>query len=113
MKNYNFINCEAHDYTISNDCFDADFDDSDWDNASVTEELDTEYCSSDCPADTLIRKLPVKVVGRSESSTVYDCGENTTGYPVLTVRAKRGETVSVRFSEELLPFPKACIPEYR
>lgn len=103
VSDYDFLKHEHHDYTISNDCFDADFDDSDWGNASVTEELDTEYCSSDCPADTLIRKLPVKVVGRSESSTVYDCGENTTGYPVLTLRAKSGDKVIVRFSEDLLP----------
>lgn len=103
VSNYNFVNCEAHDYTISSDCFDTAFDDGNWEKASVTEDLDTQYCSSDCPTDALIRKLPVKIVERCENATVYDCGENTTGYPVLTVRAKRGETVSVRFSEELLP----------
>lgn len=103
VSDYDFVKYEKHDYTIPSNCFDADFDDRGWENASVTEDLDTQYCSSDCPADTLICKLPVKMVERRENATVYDCGENTTGYPVLTVRAKRGETVSVRFSEEILP----------
>ena len=103
VSDYDFVRYENQDYTIPSDCFGADFDDSAWENASLTEDLDTDYCSSDCPIDKLIRELPVKVVGRNADSIVYDCGENTTGYPVLELKAGRGETVSVRFSEELLP----------
>ena len=103
VSDYDFTKYENHDYTLPTDCFGLDFDDSDWENAALTEGLDTDYCSSDCPTDALIRKLPVKVVGKGENGTVYDCGENTTGYPVLMLNAKRGDTVSVRFSEELLP----------
>ena len=104
VADYYFTVSESHDYTISGDDFlGLDFDDSGWENASLAEELDTDYCTTDCPIDTLINKLPVKVVGKSENSTIYDCGENTTGYPVLIMNAKRGDTVSVSFSEELLP----------
>jgi alpha-L-rhamnosidase len=41
-------------------------------------------------------------VGRNANGIVYDCGENTTGYPVLELQAKLNERVTVRFSEELL-----------
>lgn len=103
VSDYDFVSYESHDYNFSSDCFDVDFDDGGWENASLTEGLDTDYCSSDCPTDKLICELPVKVVGRTEHGIVYDCGENTTGYPVLGLQAKQGETVRVRFSEELLP----------
>ncbi|MBQ7921882.1 MAG: family 78 glycoside hydrolase catalytic domain [Clostridia bacterium] len=103
VSDYEFVKYESHDYDLPNDCLGVDFDDSAWENASLTEALDTDYFSTDCPVDALIRELSVKVVGKSGDRTVYDCGENTTGYPVLMLKAKRGETVSVRFSEELLP----------
>ena len=99
---YHIQKGENHNYTLSGDCFRADFDDSAWENASLTEELDTDYFSTDCPADTLICELPVKVIGKSEDCIIYDCGENTTGYPVLLLPADCGE-VCVRFSEEILP----------
>ena len=80
---YNFTYKEAHDYSAFDSCFDADFDDSSWDNAILTEALNTEYCSTSCPWDKLIEELPVKVVKKTENGIIYDCGENTTGYPLL------------------------------
>ncbi len=103
VAKYNFIYREHHDYTDYPDCFASDFDDSDWDNAVPTEALDTEYCSTDCPADKLIKTLPVSIIKSSGSGTVFDCGENTTGYPVLRIKAKKGEKVTVNFSEEITP----------
>ncbi|MBQ7302787.1 MAG: family 78 glycoside hydrolase catalytic domain [Clostridia bacterium] len=103
VADYYFLQYETHDLTAASDCFGADFDDSDWDYATLTESLDTEYCSTDCPADKLIGELSVKVVGKSESGVIYDCGKNTTGYPLLRLCAKQGEVVRVRFSEELCP----------
>ena len=103
VSGYEFIQYENHDYNLVGDCFGADFDDSSWENATLTEPLDTEYCSTDCPVDKLICELPVRAVGKSENGTIYDCGKNTTGYPVLSICAKQGETVCVRFAEDLLP----------
>ena len=103
VADYQFIQYENHDYTRQSDCLGIDFDDSAWENAVITEALDTDYCSTDCPADALIRTLPVKTVLKNENCTVYDCGENTTGYPVFMLKAKLGEKVSVRFSEGILP----------
>lgn len=99
VSGYEFVQYENHDYNLSSDCFKADFDDSGWQNAVVTEELKTEYCITDCPTDKLIDKLPLKVVKKTDNSIIYDCGKNTTGYPVLKLSANKGETVSIRFSE--------------
>ena len=102
ISGYDFTKYENHDYSASTELFGADLDDSSWANATPCENLDTDYLSTDCPADKLIRELPVKAIGKSEKGIVYDCGENTTGYPVLCLNAKRGDTVTVRFSEDLL-----------
>ena len=72
-----------------------------WRSAVLTEALETEYCSTDCPADKLIETLPPRFVGRGELGKIYDCGKNTTGYPVLRVSAPAGDEVEVIFSEEL------------
>ena len=103
IKGYNFVKYENQNFIDSSNCFDTDFDDSQWEHAVLTESLDTEYCSTDCPRDTLINKLPVRKVKESQSGIVYDCGENTTGYPVLKIEAAKGETVCVDFAEEILP----------
>ncbi len=103
VNTYNFTYREHHDYSDYTDCFSYDFDDSSWVNAVPTESLDTEYCSSDCPADKLIKKLEVNKIKETPSGTIYDCGENTTGYPVLKISAEKSETVTVNFAEEILP----------
>ena len=98
---YNFTWDEHHDFTDSEGCFWEDYDDSSWENAICTENLETEYCETDCPWDKLIRVLPVRKVKETADGIVYDCGENTTGYPVLKLSAKKGEKICVNFSEEL------------
>ena len=102
MDDYLFVNHENQNFNDWSDCFGADFDDSHWETAIVTEQLNTEYCTTDCNCDSLIDQLPLKKVGKGEKGVVYDCGENTTGYPVLEIEADAGETVTVYFSEELL-----------
>ncbi len=101
VKDYNFTRYEHWDYSDYEDCFDSDFDDSSWANAVVTENLETEYCSTDCPKDKLIRTLPVKKIAETETGIIYDCGENTTGYPVLKVNAAKGEKITVNLAEEI------------
>lgn len=95
VSKYDFVRSEHHNY--------ADFDDSDWSNAVETEALNSEYCSTDCPWDGLVERLPVKKIKETPSSVVYDCGENTTGYPVLKITAEKGEKIIVNFSEERMP----------
>lgn len=101
ITDYDFTELEKHDYTLINNCFGTDYDDSSWDNAVVTEQLDTNYCTTDCPADALITKLPVKEIFRDETGICYDCSENTTGYPVI--ETKTADEIKILFSEECLP----------
>lgn len=98
---YNFTWEEHHDCSDYEDCFGADFNDSSWANAVCTESLETEYCRTDCPWDKLIEKLPVRKIKDNGLGAVYDCGENTTGYPVLKVTAEKGEKITVSFAEEI------------
>ena len=97
---YKFVQYERQSCLDAKDFFSEGFDDSAWEHAVLTESLDTEYCATDCPQDKLIRELPVTKIAHGEGE-IYDCGLNTTGYPVLRIDAPRGETVTVRFSEEL------------
>lgn len=99
---YDFVRSEHHDFNGYADCFGFDFDDSSWQNAVVTEEIATEYCTTDCPQDKLIKTLPVTKIRETENGIVYDCGENTTGYPVMKIGAEKGEKITVDFSEEIL-----------
>lgn len=104
VRDYNFTNAEVHDYlTGSQDMVTADFDDSAWKNAASVRPPETEYGFSDCPADGVCDILPVKYLGSSENGAIYDCGKNTSGSPVLRIKAAKGERVTVLFSEELNP----------
>lgn len=102
VYDYNFLNTERHNSVGFENCLDAAFDDADCENAAVTEVLDTEYCVTNCPWDKLAEILTVKKIGQGTKGTVYDCGRNTSGYPVLRIKAKKGEKVTVYFSENLL-----------
>lgn len=103
VSSCNFIHYENRNLTVDSGCLDACFDDSGWDNAVETESLNTEYCTTDCPWDKLIEELPVKLINETENSALYDCGQNTTGYPVLKIKAAKGEEIRVDFAEEILP----------
>lgn len=103
VEEYTFTFGEHHNYLDYADCFGEDFDDSSWENAVLTEDLDTEYCTTDCPVDKLIEERSVNVIKKTEKSVIYDCGENTTGYPLLEIKAEKGEKIVVNFSEEVLP----------
>ena len=103
IDGYNFVKLERQNYLQFESCLGADFDDSTWQHATPVEQLNTAYCTTDCPPDALIEELAVKKIGYGKRGIIYDCGKNTTGYPVLKLTAKRGEVVDVYFSEHLLP----------
>ncbi len=90
VTDYHFLKFEEHNYLEQ---------DEKWESAVLAKPLETEYCTTNCPIDTLITTLAVKKTAHG----VYDCGVNTTGYPVFEITAKKGETVTVTFSEEILP----------
>ncbi len=103
VSDYLFVQYEHWDLSVGTDCLKENFDDSAWPNTQLTESLNTDYCTTDCPADGLIEALPLTKIGKGREGVVYDCGQNTTGVPVLEIDAPAGETVTVYCSEELLP----------
>ncbi|MBQ8578164.1 MAG: family 78 glycoside hydrolase catalytic domain [Clostridia bacterium] len=101
VKTYFYTECEHHDYTKENENILAkDYDDSAWKNAVPAQSLETEYEFTDCPPDRVAKVLPVTTLKKDENGTHYDCGLNMSGYPVLNITAKAGETVEVTFAEE-------------
>lgn len=100
---------EKHDFTVDSvdACSDV-FDDGCWEHAVIAKTVETEYEFSDCPADRVFETLPVARISEKDGWTVYDCGKNTSGYPVLRLCAEKGESVQVRFSEELNPDGTLC-----
>lgn len=102
VRDYSFTTMEMHDYRTGSQAMMAeDFDASEWEHASRACPPQTEYDFSDCPADGVCDRLPAVHIGTSKDGEVYDCTRNTSGYPVLRIRAARGERIRVLFSEEL------------
>ena len=91
VSDYDFVKYETHDHTRKTN-----------ETAAVlTEEPGTEYMETDCPPDALIRIHTPTPLPRGGGRRVYDAGRNLTGTPVLRITATKGETVRVRFSEDL------------
>lgn len=64
------------------------------------EEPQSDYGFIECPRDRVCAKLTPRMVHSAPKDTLYDAGENISGFPVL--RAKRaGEVIHITYSEEL------------
>lgn len=104
VKEYHFTAWEHHDYlALNEDALMHAFDDSSWGCAVAAPQLDTDYLFSDCPADGVCERLDVREIGRTNDCVVYDCGKNTTGYPVLKLQGKPGDKIKLLFAEEITP----------
>lgn len=102
VKEYNFTDCEVQDFTcVNTDLLFGSFDDSEWQNAVCVKPLETEYLFSDCPPDRVGETLKAVKIKEGAEYTVYDCGKNISGYPVIKLNGKAGEKVTVLFSEEI------------
>ena len=92
VTDYDFVKYESHAYANITP---------EWEPAVAVEPLITEYCRTDCPHDALIKTIAPQKIGMGDGGTIYDCGENTTGYPVLDIPAGETEKITVLFSEKL------------
>lgn len=102
IKNYHFSYSETQDFLCGNyDALAAAFDDSRWENAVYAKPLETDYLFSACPPDRVCETVMPKEIKKSKNGTVYDCGKNISGYPVIKLKGKSGEEVTVIHSEEL------------
>ncbi|MBQ9131289.1 MAG: family 78 glycoside hydrolase catalytic domain, partial [Clostridia bacterium] len=99
----NFTKDERHDYRLGNveNATARDAEDSAWAGADAVKPLDTEYLFTDCPADGVCEVLKVTEIGKCAAGAVYDCGKNISGYPVIKLQGKAGDTVKVTLSEQL------------
>ena len=114
INDYYFPQYENHDYRGFEDaCLGAEFDDSSWVKAQSAKPLDTEYEFTDCPADRISDRLAVSCIGEKDGAKLYDCGRNTTGWPVLRVSAPCGERIRLNFSEELLDGELSVVHQHR
>lgn len=104
VTDYHFTWTETQNLLLGNvDAFAEEYDDSLWKNASPAKPLETDYLFSDCPPDRVREVLDLTVVKKGEGYTVYDCGKNISGYPVIMLKGKAGERVEVVHAEELDP----------
>ena len=102
VKEYDLTELETQDYTRMNtDAFSFDYDDGKWKNAGCAVPLETDYLFSDCCADRVCETLAVKAIKECNGYTVYDCGKNVSGYPVLKLSGAVGERVKVVCAEEI------------
>lgn len=100
IAEYIFTEKEVQDLQKADDrAFSADYDDCGWAYAAEAKPIDTDYLFSDCPPDRVQKKLEVKAIKNGDGYTVYDCGANVSGYPVL--KLGKGEKVEVVMAEEI------------
>ena len=100
VTGYRFDRFEIQNHTKPNPVL-AECAETVWENAVSVRAPKTKYEFSDCPADAVMETLPITLVKESDTARIYDCGKNTSGWPVLQLFGKSGETVRVVMGEEL------------
>lgn len=76
-------------------------DASGWNELRILPPLETDFRLQDCPADRFIRSIVPMRLGDGPRGTLYDLGENITGWVILRDKSEKGDTIEVRFSEML------------
>ena len=100
ITDYRFDRFEVHDFTKPDPIL-QESPETVWENAVLVSAPATKYEFSDCPADAVMETLPITLLKETATERIYDCGKNTSGWPVLRLLGKRGETVRVLMGEEL------------
>ncbi len=97
---FNFTCGEKQDYTKSNfDINGIPTDETLWKSAIEAEIPETEYYIQNCPNDKIIRSLNGKKLYENDEYTVFDIGENITGWFVFKCPEKN-KKITVAVSEE-------------
>ena len=100
ITEYDLISVEAQDLRKEiKRAYEVDFPDGALPFAVKARAPETEYGFSDCPPDRVCERIvPLPPDG---ARLVYDCGFNLTGTPVVRLFGRAGETVTLRFAEEI------------
>lgn len=105
VKMSNVYGSETYDASLEQPGWDrAEFDDSDWENASILAEEDApsgELVEQFQPAIKVIRSYPAKYVHSVEGRDIYDLGQNVSGMLKLFYRGKKGDEIRIYPAEKL------------
>ncbi|MBQ9551131.1 MAG: family 78 glycoside hydrolase catalytic domain [Clostridia bacterium] len=71
----------------------------DWQPVKLVDAPESHYDLSDCPTDKVIRTIAPKKIAETETTVLYDCGENITGTAVFT-GGEPGQTYTALFAEK-------------
>lgn len=67
-------------------------------NVQIEEDFETQFTLQTCPNDAVIRQIiPIKVY-QKDNVSIYDAGENVTGWAKITVNGKKDENVIVTYA---------------
>lgn len=80
---------------------DARFSDTDEKNVAVVPTPESELTPADGAPDRLIRTLTPTLIGEHGKKSVYDAGEFVSGFVKVTTHAKKGEKITITFSEDI------------
>ena len=61
-----------------------------WKKAEVHDALDAKYILNECPPDRIIKYITPVLIKETENEKIYDCKENTTGFPIVIGKGKEG-----------------------
>lgn len=87
---------EIHDFSL------ADFDDSKWMRVGVyAPPKESKFNLNTCPADKIVKYLKPELVKVEDGKKIYALKENTTGYPIILTDNSVGDTIIVKYGEEL------------
>ncbi len=93
---------ERHDLRLrQKDWCTAAADLSGWKPARPSHAPESQLVKQQCPADKVLRTIHPVLLKEEESRKLYDCGENIAGWASIRCAGKSGESVRVRYSEEL------------
>ncbi len=80
----------------------ANFDDSSWKQAVISEPPAGELVANDMPPIRVVERIPAKqVIEPKLNVKIIDFGQNFAGWSSLTLKGKRGTKIRIRYSEEL------------
>lgn len=101
VYNYYFTRFEHQDARMLDfEAFCNDFDDSDWQKATLAKPVATNYAFSSLSGDVVDECIQPELIATFDDQKVYDIRKNCSAYPILMDNAKAGEEIVVTFSEE-------------
>ena len=93
---------EEQDERLENTDFSMpDYNAEGWKKAEVHDALDAKYILNECPPDRIIKYITPVLIKETENEKIYDCKENTTGFPIIIGKGKEGDVITLKHSEDI------------